>query len=68
MEKSKKTKNQDYRSLWTAVFEKGMNKSALTDEVVDKAIKYVKDNNIDIYKPTPEIKRLIKIFNPNKKF
>ena len=66
MGKSKKFKNQEYRSLGTTVCDKGMNESALPDGFEDKAIKYVKDNNIDIYETPPEIKELIEIFNPNK--
>ena len=61
MEKSKKVKKQEYGSLWTTVFDKGMNESALPAEVVDKIIKNKK--KIDFSKPSPEIERLLKIFS-----
>ena len=58
---TKKVKKQEYRSLWTTVFDKGMNESALPAGVVDKILKNKK--KIDFSKPTPEIERLLKIFS-----
>ena len=62
MKKTQKVKKQGSQSLWTAVFEKGMNASVLSPEVVDKAIKDLENNKIDFSKPVPEIERLLKIF------
>ena len=61
---TKKVKKQEYRSLWTTVFDKGMNESAFPAEVIDKAIKDLENNKIDFSKPVPEIERLLKIFRP----
>ena len=63
-EKTKKVKNQEYRSLWTTVLKKDINETSLPSKEIDKTIKYIKDNNIDIYKIPPEVEELLKIFRP----
>ena len=53
-------------SLWTTTIE-DMDESFLpTSEEIKKAVKYIKDNKIDINKPVPEIEEMMKMFKPQK--
>ncbi len=67
--KNKDIKNSDQSqnqntSLWTATIQ-DINKSPFTkeqEEQINKIIKDPKNDNIDFSKPTPEIEKLIKMF------
>ena len=62
---AKAEKNQR-QSLWTTTLTDTDRASLLTDQEIEKAIKHIKDNDIDINKPAPEIEDLAKIFKPEK--
>ena len=64
MGKPNKVKNQK-SSLWTTTLE-DIDKNALPKKQVEKAIKHIKENDIDINKPAPEIEKLAKIFKPER--
>ena len=51
-------------SLWTTTLEDIDKVPFPTDQEIKETIKYIKDNNIDINKPIPEVERLRKIFEP----
>ncbi len=62
---SEKAKNQR-SSLWTTTLA-DMDESFLpTHQEIEKAIQHIKDNNIDINKPAPEIEEMAKMFKPQK--
>lgn len=51
-------------SLWTSTLE-GIDKIPFpTDQEIEKVKQDMKENNIDINKPTPEIEELANIFKP----
>ena len=53
-------------SLWTTTIE-DMDESFLpTSEEIKKTIQHIKDNNIDINKPVPEIEEMMKMFKPQQ--
>ena len=62
---SDEEKNQK-SSLWTTTLEDLDKASLPTDQDIEKAIQHIKDNDIDINKPAPEIEDLAKIFKPEK--
>ena len=71
MGNSDKEKTQR-RSLWTTTLA-DMDPADIptqaelpTQQEIEKAIQYIKDNKIDINKSVPEIERLKKIFEPQK--
>ena len=53
-------------SLWTTTLADMDETSLPPHQDIEKAIKDIKDNNIDINKSVPEIERLKKIFEPQK--
>lgn len=54
-------KNQKSSSVWTTTIEEDINKNSLPIDV-EKVIQNIKDKDIDIHKPIPEVERLKKIF------
>ena len=53
-------------SLWTTTLADMDESSLPTNQDIEKAIQHIKDNNIDINKPVPEIEKMAKMFKPQK--
>ena len=51
-------------SLWTTTL-KDIDKASLPSEKdIEKALKHIKNNDIDVDRPNPEVEKLKKIFEP----